>query len=101
MQAANATAWLPGDPELEDEPLEPAEELLDDAVEEVLEPRCATVGLLAPPPHPATSSVSTASPATSCITFIPPSPRACSILRTRPFYGTAGYTTVSEAVTTL
>jgi hypothetical protein len=101
MQAANATAWLPGDPELDDEPLVPAEELLDEAAEEVLDPRWATVGVLEPPPHPAMSSMSAASPAVSCIAFIPSSPRACWISCARSFYGMPGYTTVSDAVTAL
>jgi hypothetical protein len=114
MQAEYATAWLSGEaapldeldeelpeldeelPELDEELPELDEELpeLDeeppDAADEpfdvVLDPRCATVGVLAPPPQPAASSaraVSAASPAISRIAFISSSPRAGWMLRAR------------------
>jgi hypothetical protein len=67
----------------------------------VLDPRCATVGVFVPPPQPATSAASAASPTISRIAFISLSPRAGLILRTTLFYGIAGYTTVSDAVTAL
>jgi hypothetical protein len=56
---------------------------------------------LEPPPHPAASNASATSPAISPIAFICPSPRAGWMLRVRVFYETAGYTTVSDAVTAL
>jgi hypothetical protein len=75
--------------------------LADEPLEEVLDPRCATVGVFVPPPHPAASSARAASPANSRIVFISSSPRAGLMLRARLFYGIAGYTTVSDAVTAL
>jgi hypothetical protein len=102
--AEYATAWLPGEAEplcelaeLDDEP----PELADEPLEEVLDPRFATVGVFVPPPHPATSSASPASPAIGFIAFISSSPRAGLMVCARQFYGTAGYTTVSDAVTAL
>ncbi len=79
-QAEYATAWLPGDaelpceppapeeelPEPAEEPLEPPEELLGD----VLDPRCATVGFFAPPPHPATANASPTSPLVNSVVFM-------------------------------
>jgi hypothetical protein len=107
MQAEYATAWLSGeaDPADPPAPLDPAEEVPEDVLEEVLavvlDPRCATVGVLVVPPHPATSSASAASPAISAIGFISSSPRGGWMLRARVFYETAGYTTVTDAVTAL
>jgi hypothetical protein len=85
MQAEYATAWLSGEaapldeldeelPELDEEPPDAADEPLpEELLEVVLDPRCATVGVFAPPPQPAASSartVSAASPAISRIGFI-------------------------------
>jgi hypothetical protein len=77
--AEYATAWLSGDAELPCEPLEPDDELLEpleELLEEVLDPRCATVGAFAPAPHPAASRASAPSPAISFVAFISSSPRA-------------------------
>jgi len=100
--AEYATAWLSGDVELPCEALEPDDEpleTLEELVAEVLDPRCATVGDFAPAPHPAASSASAASPVISRIAFISASPRAGWMLHARLLYETAGYTTVTEAVT--
>jgi hypothetical protein len=104
MHAEYATAWLPGEaeplrelPALDEELLAPADELPAEA----LDPRCATVGVFAPPPHPAASSASAVSPALSLIALISSSPRAGLMLRAELFYETGGYITVSDAVTAL
>jgi hypothetical protein len=84
MQAEYATAWLSGEaepldeldeelPELDDELPELDEALPEELLEVVLDPRCATVGVFAPPPQPAESSaraVSAPSPAISRTAFI-------------------------------
>jgi DNA-binding transcriptional LysR family regulator len=101
MHPEYATAWLPGDAEPVEPPPGAAEELLEEVLGVVVDPRCATAGPLAPPPQPATSSVSAASPPISRIAFISSSPRAGWMLRARVFYETAGYTTVTKAVTAL
>jgi hypothetical protein len=76
-------------------------ELAEEPLDELLDPRCATVGVLAPLPHPVASSASAISPAIGFIAFISSSPRAGLMLRARQFYGPGGYTTVSDAVTAL
>jgi hypothetical protein len=83
MHSEYATAWPPGDAEPLCEPLEPDEELAEAPLEEVLELRCATVGVFAPPPHPAATSARTANPALSLIAFISSSPKTVD-LRVRP-----------------
>jgi hypothetical protein len=101
--AEYATAWPSGDAEPVDPspPLDPDEELLVEVLDVVLDPRCATVGDFAPAPHPAASRASAPSPAISFVAFISSSPRAGWMLRARLLYETAGYTTVTEAVTAL
>jgi hypothetical protein len=80
--------------------VEPSE-LADALLEEVLEPSCATVGVFAPPPHPAASSASAVNPAIGLIAFISSSPRDGWICVRGRFYEIAGYITVSDAVTAL
>jgi hypothetical protein len=101
MHREYATACAPVDPALEDALPDPADELLEEVLEVALDPSCATVGLLAPPPQPAASSASAASPAIGPVAFISSSPRAGWMLLARVFYETAGYTTVTGAVTAL
>jgi hypothetical protein len=118
MHAEYATAWLSDAAELPDappDPLDPADpadppeaadpldplDPLEEAVEDAPDPRRATVGLLAAPPHPAASRVSAINPAISPIAFISSSPRAGWMLRAGLFYETTGYTTVSGTVTAL
>jgi hypothetical protein len=67
----------------------------------VLEERCATVGVFAPPPHPAASSASAVKPALSLTAFISSSPRDGLIFVRGWFYEMGGYIMVSEAVTAL
>jgi hypothetical protein len=107
MHAENATPWLSGEaeppcelPALE-EPLCELPPLEEELLVEVLDPRCATVGVFAPPPQPAISSANTVIAAIGPIAFISSSPRAGWMLRARQFYGTGGYTTVTGAVTAL
>jgi hypothetical protein len=107
IHAEYATAWLSGEaeplcelPALED-PLCELPAFEEELLEEVLDPRCATVGVFAPPPQPAPSNASAVIPTISPIAFISSSPRAGWMLRARLFYGTAGYTTVTAAVTAL
>jgi hypothetical protein len=76
MHFEYAMAWPPGDAELLCEPLEPDAELAEALLEEVLDPRCATVGVFAPPPHPAASNASAANPAIDLVAFISSPPHA-------------------------
>jgi hypothetical protein len=83
MHAEYATAWLFGEAELAEPapPPAPLEELLEEVLCVVLDPRFATPGAFAPPPHPAAHSmIAVSAPATGIdlISSSPPLAR-CSV----------------------